>query len=131
MSSGATELAAMIARIRSIPRLAEREAPAVARAIEAEITRTIAAGTDPSGKEWPLTLEGEVALPDAASVMRVAAVGTRIYVFLRGAEARHHLGRARGRKLRQVIPTSSVLPDAMCDRIREVLAEGFREATYG
>ncbi len=123
------ELDDMIARVRRLPELGTRAAPDVARVLEAELHRSIAAGESPEGKPWQLTKDGRVPLTGAAKALGVAAVGATIYVRLTGPEARHHLGRARGGIERQVIPTE--LSPRMAAEVQEVLARHFAEIASG
>lgn len=130
MADGFTELDAIIARIRQIPELARRAAPDVALAIEAELERNIAAGTSPEGVPWAPTKAGGKPLTKAANAIAVVAVGATILVKLTGPEARHHLGNARGRITRQIIPTDAI-PQPMADKVREVITKHFEAATHG
>lgn len=120
------ELDAMIAKIRRIPEIAKRAAPDVAEALRATILETINAGTTPEGEPWaPRKEDGGRPLAGAARALKVAPIGTRIFVRIAGPEARQHLGRARGGVRRGIIPTS--LTPRMAERVREVLARHFRE----
>lgn len=130
MSAGLDKLDEMIARINALPGLAQRAAPDVAFAVEAELERTIGAGTTPDGEPWAPTKEGARPLAGAAKALGVAAVGTTIVVRLTGPEARHHLGRARGGVVRQIIPTDKI-PAPMATAIGDVLTRHFGEVTRG
>jgi hypothetical protein len=125
--SGLAELDAMIARIHKLPELAKNAAPDVARAVELELRRTIGAGTTPDGKPWPAKQSGGKPLLNAAETLAVVAVGSTVVVRLRGPEARHHLGWAKGGIVRQVIPVKDV-PPAMAAAIKVVLAKHFNAA---
>lgn len=127
MADGLAQLDAMIATIGALPNLTRDAASDVADAVRAELRRTIAAGTTPDGKPWQPTLDGERPLRHAADALHVGAVDSTIYVRLAGPEARHHLGRARGGKVRQVIPVDKV-PDRMGEAIRAVLVKRFDAA---
>jgi hypothetical protein len=124
------QLDAMIATINKLPELGQRAAGDVALAVEAELHRTIAAGTTPDGKPWQLTKDGARPLTGAAKALAVVPVGTTIYVRLTGPEARHHLGRGRGGVVRQVIPTKQI-PAAMASAIRAEVTRHFNEVTKG
>lgn len=124
--SGFDELDAMIAKIRRVPQIAKRAAPDVAEAMRKAILETVAAGTDADGKPWaPRKEDGGRPLENAASSVRVAAIGTRILARVTGPEARHHLGRARGGTMRGVIPTR--LTPRIADAVRKVLVRHFNE----
>lgn len=123
--TGESELDAMIARLRDLPKLARTVAPDCARVVESEIKRTIAAGTDPYGLPWaPKKQGGGKPLAGAAAVLGVAAVGSSIFVRLHGVEARHHMGRVRGRVTREIIPTRDI-PPAMAAGMRRVISDAF------
>jgi hypothetical protein len=125
--SGDAELDAMIARIRKLPQLGRMAAPEVARAVEAEAERTIAAGTTPDGTPWAPKKSGEgQPLANAAKALGVVALGSTIFMKLNGPEARHHLGRVKGGTARQIIPTKDI-PPPMAAAIREVLTRKFVE----
>ncbi len=127
MPDGFAELDAMIARIRKLPELAKSAAPDVARAVEAELHRTIAAGTTPDGKPWAPKQDGGKPLGGAAEALTVVAVGSTVLVHLRGPEARHHLGWAKGGTARPIIPVKDI-PPAMVTAIKAVLAKHFSAA---
>jgi hypothetical protein len=124
------QLDAHIARVRRLPGLALRAAPKAAQAVEAEIERTIAAGTTSDGKAWaPKKVGSGKPLAGAAKALAVVAIGTKVYVRLRGVEARHHLGRAKGGVEREIIPTKGI-PPKMGKAIADVLAAEF-DSTMG
>jgi hypothetical protein len=128
--SGSDQLDAMIATIKKLPDLGKQAAPDVARAVETELQRTIAAGTTPDGEPWKLTKDGDRPLTGAAKAVAVVAVDTTVFVRLTGPEARHHLGRGRGGVTREVIPTKAI-PAKMASAIRDVLLRHFTEQTTG
>jgi hypothetical protein len=128
-SSGKQALDEQIARIRSLPGLAERAAPAIARATQNELARTIAAGTTPDGVPWKKTQAGERPLQNAAREVRVSAQGSVVVTSIEGHLALHHLGRAKGGVRRQVIPTKAI-PDPVTRAIETALTGEFR-ATMG
>ncbi len=106
--SNSAAFATLQEAIDGLTRLAEgasselpREA---AKALDAEVRKTIAAGTDPDGNAWPLTKEGAVPLRNAGSELRTTALGKRIVQSITGHHALHHLGRATGSIRRVIIP---------------------------
>jgi hypothetical protein len=125
-----TDLDDIIARVRRMPELAKRAAPDVARAVEDELARTIAAGTTPDGKPWQATKDGARPLANAANAVAVAAVGTTIHIRVTGPEARHHLGRAKGGVVREIIPTNGI-PAPMGAAIRDAITEHFHKVANG
>jgi hypothetical protein len=124
MADGFAQLDGMIARLRALPGLAERAAPAVADAVREELQRTISAGTSADGETWAPKKDGGKPLQDAEAALTVVPVGKRIIIKLRGPEARHHRGWARGGVRRPIIPVNKI-PAAMAHRIKKVLAAEF------
>lgn len=72
--------------------VARRAAPRLQRALRA----TAAAGTDPYGKPWPPTKEGDRALPNAAKAIAVVAEGSSV---------RASIGAPYSYQKRQILPT--------------------------
>lgn len=130
MADGFAALDAHIGRLRALPGLARRAAPAVARALQDEVQHQIAAGVGPDGKPWPKRQDGGQPLATAGKALAVGAVGTRIVLRLRGHIARHHRGIAKGGVQRQILPTGAI-PRAYAQVIQRVLAEHFHEAMHG
>jgi hypothetical protein len=126
----AGELDDMIDRLRSLPELGKRAAPDVADVLRKSILETIRAGTDAEGVAWkPRKEDGGRPLVDAASAVKVAATGTRIFARVGGPESKHHLGRAKGGVRRGIIPTR--LTPELTERVREVLERHFRQIVEG
>lgn len=126
MADGFVRLDAHIARIRALPELARKAAPDVALAVEAELERTIAAGTSADGVPWKPRKAGGKPLAGAAAALAVVAVGSSVIVTLRGPEARHHKGWAKGGIRRPVIPVKDI-PPAMAAAIKDVIAKRFEK----
>ena len=123
-------LTSEIARLDRLTELPQVVMPRLARAIEAQIHANISAGRAPDGRAWPKTKEGEAALTNAAKAVTVSASGNTIIVRVAGVEARHDLGRIRGRVQRQIIPHGS-LPAPMAAAIKRVVDEEFARMTGG
>lgn len=104
MAKGLTALNAHIAKVEGLPQAARRAAPAVAEALEAELRRTIAAGTTPDGVAWQRREDGGKPLGTAAKSLAVVAIGSRVFARLRGHVARHHRGIAKGGIERPILP---------------------------
>jgi len=130
MSDGFADLDAMIARVRELPELGRKAAPEIAEALEQEIEKTIAAGTDSLGNPWQAREDGGRPLATAAKALVVVPVGTRIVARLTGHIARHHLGRAKGGIYRPILPTSG-LPPAFARRTRAILVDHFNAIVRG
>lgn len=129
-SAGFVGLQAMLDKLGRLADMPREVAPAVAEAIDEEITAQIARGVDPNGKPWPKTQDGDQALRGAGKAVNVASFGKRVIVALRGVEARHHLGRARGGVQRQIIPVAKI-PARMAGKIRDTLTERFADIMGG
>jgi hypothetical protein len=118
----------MIASTRSLSSLVEDSMPALTRVVRQDIERTIAAGTTSYGEPWAPKQDGSRPLVNAANALTVVPNGRTIYVQLTGAEARHHLGRVKGRRKRGIIPERG-LPSSMANDMRAVLQRAFEERT--
>lgn len=123
-AAGHAALSAHIERIRSLEDFGEKTAPEIARAVEGVIKGNVARGVDPDGKAWPPTEDGHTPLQNVGESLRVRAVKSSIVCRLEGRHARHNLGRVKGGKRRQVLPTSSI-PAAFDRAIRRVLEARF------
>jgi hypothetical protein len=117
----------MIKHLQSLPQaMTEEAAPRVADAIRAELARSVAAGTSPSGEKWAPRAAGGQALAGAMSSIGVAAVGSTVVVSVTGVEGRHHFGRVKGGKARPIIPTDA-LPATWSEVIERELTKCFDE----
>lgn len=126
MANDLAKLDAHIARIKALPGMVGRVAPAVGQALETELTRQIARGVGPDGTPWPKTKEGEQPLRHAARALRVRAVGTTVVASLEGHHARHHLGAVKGGVRRPILP-SSTIPAPAVKAIDEVVTAEFKK----
>ncbi len=129
--SNASAFAALdehIARVRELPGFIDASMPDVADALEREQRRFIAAGTSPDGKRWEPKKDGSgKPLATAGDSLRVAPVGHTVFMRLTDHVARHHLGRAKGGTVRQILPTDG-LPDPFARAITNVLTKHFARA---
>ena len=120
-------LAKLSRDLRALPaELAHDLAPVGAAKLDTLLRENISAGVGPDGKAWPLRQDGGKALPDAGDHLTVRAVGTVILARLEGPPALHHLGIARGRVVRQIIPTKAA-PQPVLDAITAALPQRARE----
>lgn len=127
MSDVHAEFWQRIAALRKLEGFGTRVAPDVARVIDSELRRTIKAGTTPDGAKWQPTRDGEAPLQNAADALYVAAYSNKIFVRIKGPEAKHDRGRARGRIERQIIPHGQGIPAAMAVQVRAVIEGAFVE----
>jgi len=133
--AGLTEIDAMLARIRALPGMVERSAPEVAKALDGEIRRTIAAGTTPDGVPWKPTKDGRKPLQNAAKALTTKAIGTVVLARLDGIEARHHLGAVRGSSksnwlARPILPSKQI-PKPVTAAIHTALKTEFAKTVEG
>ena len=78
----------------------------IAKVVEKDLNRTLAAGQAPDGTPWKLRKDGGKPLQNARNAIAVGAVGNTIIIRLRGrSNVLHHFGYARGGIERQIIPT--------------------------
>jgi hypothetical protein len=120
------DLQKMIASLQALGDLENSAAPDVADDIKQVLVENDKAHMDPYGKPWAVRKEdGEPALDDAEQSLRVAAVGNRIIMRIKGPYARHHLGKGSNKTQRKQIPDQPKLPDNINKAITEVLTRHF------
>lgn len=125
MGDAIPEIQRHIERLRELALLPRDVAPAIAETLHEALNRQIAAGKGPDGKTWaPRKADGGRPLEDAAQALAVVSVGTYVLARLKGPEARHHLGRAKGGTVRQILPTKS-LPAPLVQAFEAVIGEQF------
>jgi hypothetical protein len=130
MPDGSIVMRRQIARLRDLPGLVTRIAPAVARAIEGEIVAQTKRGVGPDGKAWEKTEDGHVPLQHVEKDLSVRAVGSVVVVRLDGVYARHDVGAVKGGKRRQIIP-SGALTEPISRAIDKVATAEFTRAMGG
>lgn len=118
-------LTGMIRTLREIPELARKHAPDIADAVGDALRTTAAAGATPWGEPWLRKKDGGKPMEHAAASIKCAAVGTTILAVIKGPEARHHKGTARGGIQRQLLPISARIPPTIDRAVREVLTDAF------
>lgn len=130
MADGFAALQAQIERVRALEDLPRRAAPECALELKDELDGQIGRGEDPDGNKWPPRKDtGERPLQNAAKATTVAAVGTTVFCRVRGPEARHSKGRARGGVVRRILPVKG-LPEHFARAIKRGLTTTF-EQTMG
>lgn len=127
--SGSAQLREIIRRVRAIPSLIEKTAPACAQAFDAQVRAELAAGHAPGGAQWQPTKEGKAPLRNASSAGTLTkSVGTTIVTSVRGHYFYHHAGLG-GVPVRSVLPQE--LSPALADAIRRPLVKAFEENARG
>lgn len=128
---GARQMQAMIERVRVLPDLVSDAAPDAASALRAAIVKHVDAGTAPDGTPWkPRKEDGGRPMANAAAAVRVAPTGNKLFAAVRGPEARHSRGIARGGIERPIFPSSG-LPDGYARAITGVLTAHFTKRMGG
>jgi hypothetical protein len=97
-------LRAQIARVQGLADAPAEIAAEAAKLLRAELDRSIAAGQSPAGERWQPTQAGDAPLTGAGDAVTITAPGPMVFYRIGGPEALHHLGRAKGKIVRQVIP---------------------------
>lgn len=118
--AAADELNQMIAQLRKLPELVESVLPEVAVECKTVIAENIAAQRGPDGTPWQPGARGQPVLQNAAAAITAQAIGNVVLITVSGVEAKHHLGRVRGRIKRPIIP-SGRLPQPMAEAIARVV----------
>lgn len=117
-------LDAMSARLTALRGMAAEVAREAAPQVEAVVRRSAAAGTSVEGKAWPPKRDGSRALPDAASAITAAAVGTTVVVTLKGPYVFHNS--AAGKDRRRILPeTGAGIPPVLARVLAEASARVF------
>lgn len=130
MAEGAAVLDSWIARLRELPKFADRAAGEVAPVLEQELLANVANGVGPDGQAWPLTQDGRVALQGARRGLTVRAVGSVVVARLEGIYARHHRGAVRGGVRRPILPSGKT-PATIVRAVREVVTREFQRTMRG
>ena len=126
--SAATEASqTMIDATQRISTLVDDSMSDITQAVLAEQRRTMGQSMSAYAEPWKPTKEGKAPLQHAEKALKVMSVNRTVHITLHGPEARHHLGRARGKIKRGIIPERG-LPSAMADSIRNVLQKHFDDA---
>jgi len=126
-TSNHDELNKLIQAVRALGKLDEVAAPRVADVINAEIKRTVAAGTDPYGVPWMLRkADGGRPLVHGDKTLQAQTIGSLVIVTITGEDARHSIGWARGGTVREIIPSKG-LSDRMAGECLEAVGKAFQE----
>lgn len=127
MSNGFSELDAQIERLQALEDFPRKAAPDVAEALEDELHAQIKRGEGPDGRPWePRQEDGEKPLQNAAKALAVVPIGTTVFARLKGPEARHHKGTAKGGTIRRILPVKGI-PNPMVRAIKRVLKDRFEQ----
>ena len=122
---GTFEIQRQIERLQAVSTLPRDVAPDVADVLQRELEVQIKAGRAPDGSTWaPRKEDGGKPLVHAAEKLAVVPIGSTIFARIKGPEARHHKGIAKGGVTRQILPTTE-LPQPLVRAIDEVIADRF------
>jgi hypothetical protein len=120
--------------IRGLPQELMREAtPDIAAAVHEALNVTIRAHQSPYGVPWAPRKRGtRPVLNNAADAVTHTSVGNRIYIAVRGINARHHKGAVRGSVQRPIIIYKKHGAKAITPRIalaiQEAVTKRFHES---
>lgn len=124
------ELDNWIAKIRQLPKMADAVAPKAAEALLESTRAAIAAQRSPDGQAWAPAHDGRQMLMRAIGQLEASASRGVIILRLTGKNAvRHHLGVARGRIQRQIIPTKAEA--SVLDAVRDAAQAEFTRVLGG
>lgn len=129
--SGFTQINKMMGRLDLMIDMPSECVAEIAKVVETELSKTLAAGEAPDGTKWaPRKEDGKRALKDARSKVRVGSVGNVVIVRMTDRPTvLHHFGNGRGRVQRQVIPID-VVPPRMEAAINKAITKVGRKAGF-
>ncbi len=135
MAEGIDRLNAMILKLNQLEEFVEEATPEIAKDLEAELHKTIAAGTSFGGVAWTPKKDGTAPLKGASKALEVQAIGSVVVATLNGIEARHHKGSVRGNKggntlQRPILPTKKSL-GKVSNVVKKTLKRRFRDIMEG
>lgn len=126
MSDGDATLEQMIDSLLRTPEALQEAMPKLAAVVKRALVEANQAGVSPDGKPYQRTLEGHVPLRNGSKAIAVTFSGLTIRARVRGVEARHSLGTARGRIERRMLPEGAP-SEAMQTELRAVAERFLRE----
>jgi hypothetical protein len=128
MASGHRDLAAHIARLRALKDVPGKAAETVAVVLEEDLKAQVESGRGPNGETLQPTADGRRPFAGASKHIEVGVVGNTVIATLGSFHmVLHHLGKARGRIKRAIIP--SKLNRKLSRKIRVAVTDTFR-TTY-
>lgn len=113
--SGLDTMQTWIDNLRSINSLVDAAAEELAPVVKQQLVDNYTKGQSPYGDPWPATIDGHQPLKNAASNVRVSAIGNTIVVSIDGRYVFHNYG--AGSPKRTLLPEGG-LPARMGDAIR-------------
>lgn len=127
------QLDSLIASLSTLPGVVESElAPKVAAAVYKDLKQTIAEGETAYGQAWKPKQDGTQPLRNAAKAVSVETRGATVIMWVRGVEARHHLGAVKGKVKRPILPdVKGLLPNKMYKDIASIASEALAEHLRG
>lgn len=129
---GYAALDGMVASLYKLRKsLVDDARPAIADIMREDIEATIRAGTDAYGEPWPKAQDGQPALEQAGSNLKVIVRGVKIVASVDGYHARHHRGYSKGGVKRSILPTQGLIPPKTVTRMKRELEKRFVDATKG
>ena len=119
------DLSRMVASIVSLEGSFERVGADIAERMQEHVARTSKAGQNAYGVPLqPRKDSGKPTMTKATRNIDTTAVGNRIYQVVKGVEARHHLGAAKGKVKRPTIfNRTDSLPSEVSNAIKSLLSK--------
>lgn len=93
-----------ISKVKGLGGSAAEIASEAVKELRKELEAQVSRGETPAGERWRPTLAGDPPLQNADEAVTITQAGSVILYRVAGPTALHHLGKAKGRIRRQVIP---------------------------
>lgn len=116
----------MIESLQKTPDVLEELMPKLASAVKRYLVEANAAGVTPDGVPYQRTKDGHVPLRNGAKAISVTARGTTLVARVRGVEALHSIGAARGQIERPMLPAGDA-PGDMLDALSKIVEKNLQE----
>lgn len=121
----ATSLASIAKKLRKLGDAVDDIADDSATFINKRMVKDIVASKSPTGEKWIPTKKGQKPLKNAASALKVSAIGSTIVIRVTGPEALHSRGNARGGIVRKIVPEEPT--DGMLDDIEKAFDNAIKD----
>lgn len=120
-----SELDPLLAKLRALSLAGPKLAAIAAQELDRQLRANIDQGVAPDGTPWQFTQDGRQPLVNAGAALTVQPIGSVVVATLTGPEARHHLGTARGKIKRQILPDK--LSPSLASTLERVLPQALAE----
>lgn len=123
MSDGDVTLEQMVDSLRRTPDVLADVMPKLAAAVKRHLRAANAAGVTPEGVPYQRTQEGLIPLRGGQKAITVTFDSTTLIARVRGVEALHSLGEARGQIARRMLPENEAPPELLAELERIIERE--------